>query len=62
MKIEQIMECIRALAQCQGSYSRFYAELLEIRENDPKRWEGIIELFESKNFKDSVDLVMYLEG
>jgi hypothetical protein len=58
---EQIMEAIRQLAQSQGSYSRFYRDLCEMRDNEPERFDKAMEMLEEKQFRDTVDLVLYLE-
>ena len=62
MNREQIMETIRQLAHSQGSYSRFYRDLCEMRDNEPDRFDRPMTMLEEKNFKDTVDLVMYLES
>lgn len=62
MNREQIMEAIRQLAHSQGSYSRFYRDLCEMRDNEPERFDKAMTMLEEKNFKDTVDLVMYLES
>lgn len=62
MNIEEIMKCLEALAKSQGFYSRFCQYLRQLREDFPERWEDVVTELESQNFKDSVDLVMYLEG
>ena len=62
MNREQIMETIRQLAHSQGSYSRLYRDLCEMREEDPDRFDKAMTMLEEKNFKDAVDLVMYLES
>ena len=62
MNREQIMEAIRQLAHSQGSYGRFYRDLCEMREEDPDRFEEAMTMLEDENFKDAVDLVMYLES
>ena len=62
MNREQIMETIRQLAHSQGSYGRFYRDLCEMREEDPDRFEEVMTLLEEENFKDAVDLIMYLES
>ena len=62
MNREQIMEAIRQLAHSQGSYSRFYRDLCEMRDNEPERFDRAMTMLEEKNFKDTVDLVMYLES
>lgn len=55
------MEAIRQLAQSQGFYSRFYRDLCEMRDNEPERFDKAMEMLEEKQFRDTVDLVMYLE-
>lgn len=62
MNREQIMEAIKQLAHSQGSYGRFYRDLCEMREEDPDRFDKAMTMLEEKNFKDAVDLVMYLES
>ena len=62
MNREQIMETIRQLAHSQGSYSRFYRDLCEMRDNEPERFNEAMTMLEEKNFKDAVDLIMYLES
>lgn len=61
MNREQIMEAIRQLAHSQGSYTRFYRDLCEMRENEPERFDKAMTMLEEKKFKDTVDLVLYLE-
>lgn len=59
MKRDEILETIRSLAQSQGSYGR----LLQDLENMPKELsEAILTDLEAQNFKDAVDLIMYIEG
>lgn len=62
MNREQIMEAIRQLAHSQGSYGRFYRYLCEMREEDPDRFDEVMTMLEDENFKDAVDLIMYLES
>ena len=59
MKRNEIMNTIRGLAKSQG----FYGRLLEAIESlDKRKKETFFEMMEAKNFKDAVDLVMFLEG
>ena len=59
MKRDEILETIRSLAQSQGSYGR----LLQDLENMPKELsKAILTDLEAQNFKDAVDLVLYIEG
>lgn len=62
MNRDQIMEAIRQLAHSQGSYTRFYRDLCEMRENEPERFDKAMTMLEEKNFTDTVDLVLYLES
>lgn len=58
MKRNEIMDAIRVLANSQG----FYARLLEsIEALDEVKKEMFFEMMEAQNFKDTVDLVMFLE-
>ena len=59
MNKEQIMGTIRSLAKGQGFYSRLLYDLSMLDEDDK---EEFLTILESKNFKDPVDLIMFLEG
>lgn len=54
MTRKEIMEAIKSLAHSQGYYGRLYEEL---KDNDEA-----IEFLEKQNFKDSLEMVMFLEG
>ena len=56
MKANEILETIKMLAKSQG----FYGRLLNAIETS-EEGEDILAELESKNFKDPVDLVMFLE-
>ena len=59
MKRDEILETIRSLAQSQGSYGRLLSDL----ENMPKElYNTVMADLEAQNFKDIVDLIMYIEG
>ena len=59
MKRDEILETIRSLAQSQGSYGRLLSDL----ENMPKElYNTVMADLEAQNFKDAVDLIMYIEG
>lgn len=62
MKIEEIRQAIKQLAQSQGFYGRLDRTLSELQEEDIDRYEQIVAEFEAQNFKDVVDLILYLEG
>ena len=56
MTQSEILKTIESLAKDQGFYSSLYFHL--------KTEEGkeFLEYLERKGFKDSIDLIMYLEG
>ena len=56
MKANEILEAIKMLAKSQG----FYGRLLNAIETS-EEGEDILAELESENFKDPVDLVMFLE-
>lgn len=59
MKFNELLEIIRILAKSQG----FYGRLLDALENaTPEQIKEIKKVWESKNFKDEVEFVMFLEG
>jgi hypothetical protein len=59
MKREEIMETIKSLASSQGLYSRLYRDLMELDEDE---YDEVMTELESQNFKDGVDLVMFIES
>lgn len=54
MNKQEIMDAIKALAGSQGFYGRLYETL--------KEHPGALEFLEKQNFKDSLDMVMFLEA
>lgn len=58
MKKEEILEMVKSLASSQGFYTRLYQYLSEGSEES----EDYLNMLEEKNFKDTVDLVLYFEG
>ena len=58
MKREEIMETIHNLAKSQGYYGRL---LEQIKDLDSEDYEIIMHTLESQNFKEPLDLVLYLE-
>ena len=58
MKREEIMETIKSLASSQGLYGRLYRDLMELDEDE---YDEVMTKLESQNFKDGVDLVMFIE-
>lgn len=58
----QIMEVILNLSHSQGLYSRIARHLINLRDNDPEAYDDAMRNLEAQNFKDSVDLILYLES
>lgn len=59
MRFEEMMESIKGLAQSQGCYTRLYNEILSL---DDEGLKELKEHWESKNFKDIVDFILYIEN
>lgn len=59
MKRAEIMETIKSLASSQGLYGRLYRDLMELDEDE---YDEVMTELESQNFKDGVDLVMFIES
>lgn len=55
MTREEILNLVKTLAGSQGFYTRLYQFLSEGSEES----EEYLEMLESKNFKDQVDLILY---
>ena len=58
MSREEILSAIKNLARSQGSYGRMYQFLTSGSEEA----EDILQDLEDQCFKDTIDMVMYLEG
>lgn len=59
MKFDELLEIIRTLAKSQGFYSRLLDALVDASPNQIKK---VKKVWESKDFKDEVDFILYLEG
>ena len=59
MKREEIMETIKTLASSQGLYSRLYRDLMALDEDE---YNEVMTELESQNFKDGIDLIMFIES
>lgn len=59
MNRAEILKALKKLAQSQGFYAAFLKLLNEAPEAER---ETLLDTLESKQFKDVVDLVLYLEG
>ena len=62
MKMKDIMKVIEELSYSQGSYGRLKREIYWLEDNDPEGYNALVEELEGQNFKDSLDLILYLEG
>lgn len=62
MKIDDIMKAIADLAKSQGFYGRLLRYLNEIKNApDKSRWNALVAEYESKHFKEPLDMVLYFE-
>ena len=61
MNIEQILEVILELSYSQGFYGRLYENLMNIKDADEIAWSSIVETLEAQDFKEPLDLILYLE-
>ena len=59
MKKNEIMKTFKSLAQSQGLYGRIVDELESMSESNRNIY---LEGLEKQNFKDAVDLVMFMES
>lgn len=59
MNKEQILSTFRSLAMSQVFYGRLLAQ---INSADEETRDAFLSDLESRNFKDAVDLVMWIEG
>lgn len=58
MNRKEILDAIKSLANSQGFYSHLYNIIIDGSDDS----EEYLDLLESKNFTDVVDLVLYFEG
>lgn len=58
---QQILDTIRDLGKSQGLYSRMYANLMKIRQEDPENFKLYMNHLVNQHFSDPVDLVLYFE-
>lgn len=62
MKMKEIMDTIASLAQSQGFYGRLLRSIRECQQNDPDAYARLTNELEAQNFRDPVDLILYIEG
>lgn len=58
MNRKEILNAISNLSSSQGFYGRLYEQLT----NESEDSERFLSELEAQNFKDSVDLILYLES
>lgn len=58
MNKQEILNAVKSLAQSQGFYGRLYEALTSGTEEAEEALDQMVE----QNFKDSVDMVMWLES
>ena len=61
MKMWQILQLIDDLSQSQGLYCRLKEDIIYIKKNNPEKYEELVNDWESRNFKDSLDFILYIE-
>lgn len=54
MNRQQILQTIKFLAQSQGFYGRLYEQIVDNEE--------ALEYLENQDFKDAVDMILFLES
>lgn len=57
MNKQEIMETVKELARSQGLYSRLYDFLMENGDGG-----ALLNYLASQNFKDKIDMVMFIEN
>lgn len=62
MNALQVIEAVKTLAKSQGFYSSLYKSIIEEVVPYEDKFEYFQQRCEELNFKDTVDLVLYLEG
>jgi len=61
MTMSEILNAIYSLSQSQGFYGRLLRDLLQMKKNDPERYESVKQELEAQKFGDTVDMVLYFE-
>ena len=62
LTMDDILKGIKSLAKSQGYYGRLYKTLMDLKENNPEQYDEIVYEFESQEFNDIVDFVMWIES
>ena len=62
LKRNDILEIFKDFSKSQGFYGRLLNNLNDLKENDPSTYEKYMKNLEDHEFKDVVDLVLYIES
>ena len=62
LKRNDILEIFKDFSKSQGFYGRLLNNLNDLKENDPNTYEKYMKNLEDHEFKDVVDLVLYIES
>ena len=60
--IIQIIDVIKMLSHSQGFYQRLLDRILDLKENDPEKFNEYKDLLESLNLRDEIDVINHFEG
>lgn len=61
MKMYQILAAIKSLSHSQGYYGRLFQNLMDIKSNDPDKYDEIASSLEDQKFGGILDMVLYFE-
>lgn len=59
MSMDEIMQVIEELAQCQGFYGRMLCEIGDLTDEE---FAGLSEYWEAQDFQTPLDFVLFIEG
>ena len=59
MKREEILKLFHSLAQSQGFYGRLLRDIYRLDKSDQDRY---LSHLEEQNFKDDIDVILFIEG
>lgn len=58
----QILDLILEFSYSQGCWGRLLRDLMDLKKNDPERFEDVMSEWESMDFQSNLDCLMFLEG
>lgn len=62
MKMSEIMNFLHTMSYSQGSYTRLYNNIMELKETDKEGYKKLTKVLEGQHFKDNLDIIFYFEG